>query len=119
MEIKSLTSGSLSALTEAEKLLSKRPRTHVEEAALRWYLYECLQNLLDATAATIAELGLRKPPSYAETSHVLHQSGAVSRDFADALATLARSRNTLAYAYRRLESEELEEVLTLASARCY
>jgi uncharacterized protein YutE (UPF0331/DUF86 family)/predicted nucleotidyltransferase len=97
------------------RALSK-PKTFVEEYALRWALYAALQNLLDAAAMLVAELGLRKPSSYAEMARALTEAGhAVD---AEAFKLMAAARNILAHAYRRTSAEDLlkivEDVLPLA-----
>jgi len=110
VEIRSLASRAVEALSKAGELASKASPDAYGEASLRWFLYEAHQDLLDAMAALVAELGLRKPPTYAGIGHVLAENGLIDLGDAELIALLARNRNRLAHAYRLLDLSELREV---------
>ncbi len=110
MEIKSLFTQAWESILHAEKLVEKGLKNHVELSAFKWYLYTAHQNILDALASLIVELGYRKPPSYSKLVDPLLEAGLVDKDFADTIAVMARNRNRLAHTYRRLELEELIEM---------
>jgi len=96
-------------LNNLEEFLAMDVLDRVKENALRWLLYSISQSVLDVLASLIAELGLRKPGSYAELAKPLFKKGFVEELFVNNIARIARFRNRLAYAYRRLSLEELLE----------
>jgi len=117
VEIRSLVSRAVEALSKAGELASKASLDAYGEASLRWFLYEAHQDLLDAMAALVAELGLRKPPTYAGIGHVLAENDLIGSGDAELIALLARNRNRLAHAYRLLDLTELKEVYLQARDR--
>jgi len=110
VEIRSLVSQAWESLNKVKELVGSGVSSDLEEAALRWYLYSLHQNVLDALASLISEAGLRKPGSYAELAKPLAEKGLVSEWFVDEVARMARTRNLLAHAYRRVPREELVEI---------
>lgn len=90
------------------------PRSEIEVSALRWELYASLQNILDATAMIVSDLGLRKPNSYAELGVLLNEAGLVDGETCDAIKLIAVTRNILAHAYSRLTIDDLDEVVNHA-----
>ncbi|NAZ24141.1 MAG: DUF86 domain-containing protein [Thermofilum sp.] len=110
MEIRSLVSQAWESLNKVKELVGSGVSSDLEEAALRWYLYSLHQNVLDALASLISEAGLRKPGSYAELAKPLAEKGLVSEWFAGEVARMARTRNLLAHAYRRVPREDLVEI---------
>ena len=87
------------------------PRNVVEISALRWELYASLQNILDALAIVVSDLGLRKPSSYADLGVVLSEAGLVSREDAESVRLIAVTRNTLAHAYHKLTVEDFVQIV--------
>ena len=118
VELRSLVSQAWESLKSVEELLKSGVASGFHEAALRWYLYSLHQNILDALASLLAEAGLRKPASYSELAEPLLERGYAPGWFAEEVAKVARTRNLLAHAYRRIPREELADVArkTLAAA---
>ncbi len=118
VELRSLVSQAWESLKSVEELLKSGVASGFHEAALRWYLYSLHQNILDALASLLAEAGLRKPASYSELAAPLLERGYAPRWFAEEVAKIARTRNPLAHAYRRIPREELTDIArkTLAAA---
>ena len=118
VELRSLVSQAWESLKSVEELLKSGVASGFHEAALRWYLYSLHQNILDALASLLAEAGLRKPASYSELAAPLLERGYAPGWFAEEVAKVARTRNLLAHAYRRIPREELADVArkTLAAA---
>jgi uncharacterized protein YutE (UPF0331/DUF86 family)/predicted nucleotidyltransferase len=110
VEIRSLVSQAWENLRLAKELIGSGISSVVQEAALRWYLCSLHQNIPDALASLLSEAGLRKPVSYAELAEPLVEKGLVSAWFAEEVARLARTRNILAHAYRRVPREDLVEI---------
>lgn len=106
------------ALENANKARSIKPESEVYASALRWELYASLQNVLDGLAMIIADLGLRKPGTYSELGSVLLEHGVLTNEEEEHIRIIARARNTLAHAYRRVEAVDLSsierEILPLA-----
>jgi predicted nucleotidyltransferase/uncharacterized protein YutE (UPF0331/DUF86 family) len=107
MEIRSLVSHVFEGLRDLEELLNAGVWDRVRESAFRWLLYSISQGILDALAALIAELGFRKPGSYAELAKPLVERRIVDESFASDIARVARLRNRLAHVYRKLSLDEL------------
>uniref|UniRef100_A0A7C1CDZ5 DUF86 domain-containing protein n=1 Tax=Thermofilum adornatum TaxID=1365176 RepID=A0A7C1CDZ5_9CREN len=110
METRSLVSQAWESLNKVKELVGSGVSSDLEEAFLRWYLYSLHQSVLDALASLISEAGLRKPGSYAELAKPLAEKGLVSEWFADEVARVARTRNLLVHAYRRVSREDLIEI---------
>lgn len=102
-----MISAAYESLKEAGELAAGGVGDWVRGAALRWTLYAALQSFFDALAALVAELGVRKPPSYAELVVPLLQMNLVSESFASGVARVARVRNRLAHAYGQLPTGEV------------
>ncbi|KPV64093.1 MAG: Nucleotidyltransferase domain protein [Candidatus Bathyarchaeota archaeon BA2] len=106
------------ALEKANKARSIKPESEAYASALRWEFYASLQNLLDGLAMIVADLGLRKPGMYSELGSVLREHGVLTNEEEQHIKIIARARNTLAHAYRRLEVGDLSsierEILPLA-----
>lgn len=98
------------ALENAGKARSIKPENEVHVSALRWELYASLQNLLDGLAMIVADLGLRKPGTYSRLGTVLRHQDVLTDEEERHIKTVARARNTLAHAYRRLEVSDLSSV---------
>jgi len=105
-----LVSQAWESLNKVKELVGSGVSSELEEAAMRWYLYSLHRNILDALASLISEAGLRKPGSYAELAKPLAEKGLVSEWFVDDVARMARTRNLLGHAYRRVPGEELVEI---------
>ena len=86
------------------------PRSWLELSALRWELYAVLQNVLEAMAMMVADLGLRKPSTYAGLGTALREASLLSREQEELVREVAATRNVLAYAYRKLGGEDLEGI---------
>lgn len=109
VEIKALLAEALRRAERARRLRS--PADEVEESALRWELYASLQNVLDAVAMIVADLGLRKPGSYSELGDPLLEARVVDPAERDLIAKIARVKNSLAHAYRRLSQSDLGKII--------
>lgn len=109
MEIKAVLAEALNCISKARKI--SPPKSDVEISALRWELYASLQNTLDALAMTISDLGLRKPTSYSDLGKVLLEAGLLDAKTSDLIKVIARTRNILAHAYRRLSPQDLNEIV--------
>lgn len=107
MEIKGIL---VEALNNIKRSRTITPRTQLEISALRWELYAALQNTLDAMAMVVADLGLRKPSSYADLGRVLYESSLIDEALLKVTRLIAITRSTLAHAYRRLGSEDLNAI---------
>ncbi|MBO3769449.1 MAG: HepT-like ribonuclease domain-containing protein [Thermoproteota archaeon] len=104
MEIKGVL---IEALNGIERVRNMSPKGWIELSALRWELYATFQNILDSMAMITAELGLRKPSSYADLALVLRDFGLLDEDFSLIAKKIALTRNLLAHAYRKFSLEDL------------
>ncbi|HDN76097.1 MAG TPA: DUF86 domain-containing protein [Acidilobales archaeon] len=109
MEVRSLITRTWENLNLLKELLKQGVKDPIREAALRWYIYVIHQNILDIVASIIAELNLRKPPTYSELAIPLYEVGLVNKEFVEDVKVIARNRNILAHEYR-LSLEELIEL---------
>lgn len=98
------------ALENAERARSLKPESEAYASALRWELYASLQNVLDGSAMIVADLGLRKPGTYSELGSVLREHGVLTDEEEEHIRIIARARDTLAHAYRRLEISDLSSI---------
>jgi len=108
VEIKSMLA---EACNSIERARSITPKSTIELSALRWELYASLQNILDTVAMIIADLRLRKSSSYSDLGDVIYEEGLVGEEECNALKLIAKARNTLAHAYRKLNTEDLGTLL--------
>ena len=99
------------AVESAGRARGIKPSDEIHLSALRWETYSALQNLLDALSMLASTLGLRKPSSYAELGIILREGGILDEGDAELVGRVARSRNLLAHAYRRMSGEELMEMV--------
>ena len=113
MEIRAILAESLNCMARARRLYP--PKSDVEESALRWELYAAFQNLLDALAMIVSDLGMRKPSSYSGLGDVLLEAGVIDSGDRDLIARIARVRNILAHAYRRVSLEDIGQVISTLS----
>jgi uncharacterized protein YutE (UPF0331/DUF86 family)/predicted nucleotidyltransferase len=104
MEIKTILTGALNSIKRSKSI---SPKSSIELSALRWELYASLQNIIDATAIILSELNLEKPSSSTSLFEPLYKAGLVSKDLYEMFRIVARTRNILAHAYRKLESKDL------------
>jgi len=109
VEVRSLITRTWENLNLLKELLKQGVKDPIREAALRWYIYVIHQNILDIVASIIAELNLRKPPTYSELAIPLYEVGLVNKEFVEDVKVIARNRNILAHEYR-LSLEELIEL---------
>ena len=109
MEVFAILAEAVNCMRRARDLTP--PRNVVEISALRWELYASLQNILDALAIVVSDLGLRKPSSYADLGIVLSEEGLVSREDAESVRLIAVTRNTLAHAYHKLTVEDFVQIV--------
>jgi len=110
VEVRSLITRTWENLNLLKELLKQGVKDPIREAALRWYTYVIHQNILDIVASIIAELNLRKPPTYSELAIPLYEVGLVNKEFVEDVKVIARNRNILAHEYRKLSLEELIEL---------
>jgi len=108
MEIGSILSESLTCMERARGI---DPSSGTGLSALRWEVYASLQNLLDAMAMMIVELGAVKPSTYSELGRALQKSGLIGEGDAEVARRVAVTRNILAHAYRRLREEDLRRIV--------
>ena len=99
------------ALNGAKRSMSIILRGWLELSALRWELYATLQNVLDAMAMIVSDLGLKKPPSYADLGRTPHDVNLLDRRYLEVINVIASTRNALAHAYRRMSSEDLSAIV--------
>src|SRR5579885_1645500 len=109
MEIRALIVDALNSAERARGI--SPPKSVIEISALRWELYASLQNLLDALAMIVSDLGLRRPSSYADLGMVLYDAGLIDEEVRENIKLIAITRNVLAHAYRRLGSEDLDRIV--------
>jgi len=109
MEVKAMLAEAINCVKRAKGL--SPPESEVEVSALRWELYASLQNILDAIAMIVSDLGLRKPSSYADLGVLLSEAGLVDDETCNAIKLMAATRNILAHAYRRLTINDLDEII--------
>jgi len=107
MEVKSILA---EALNGVERIRNISPKGWVEFSALRWELYAVFQNILDAMAMITADLGLRKPSSYADLASTLKDHGLLDEHFSTVAKKIASTRNLLAHAYRKFSPEDLNSI---------
>lgn len=116
VELRSLVAQAWESLKLVEELVEAGVPSSLHEAALRWHLYSLHQNILDAIASLLAEAGFRKPAAYSELAAPLLERGYVPSWFAEGVARVAKTRNLLAHAYRRVSREELVSIARKAQA---
>ena len=109
MEIKAVLAEALNCIKRARKL--NPPKNDTEISALRWELYASLQNILDAIAMIVSDLGLRRPGSYRDLDQVLYEAKLVDEQIDSYIKTVAATRNILAHAYRKLPTTDLDKVV--------
>ncbi|MET1160271.1 MAG: HepT-like ribonuclease domain-containing protein [Thermoprotei archaeon] len=117
MEIRSLITNAWESLSRIREIIERGIKNEIEHVAMQWYLYTVHQNVLDALAALLSELEFRKPASYSELAIPLREAGLVDQEFVDTVRVIARNRNRLAHAYRRLETSDLENMYSLLENR--
>ena len=98
------------AIDSAQRARRIEPVSEEALSALRWEIYASLQNLLDGMAMLISALRLRKPSTYAELGAVLYEHGIIGPADEGLVRRIARTRNIVAHAYRRLEVDELMDI---------
>jgi uncharacterized protein YutE (UPF0331/DUF86 family)/predicted nucleotidyltransferase len=102
------------AVESAREAKEIQPSDRLGMSALRWEIYSSLQNLLDALAMIVADLGLIKPKTYADLGEILRQKNILTQQHAELIKKVALVRNTVAHAYRgdliKLVKELLPEV---------
>ena len=74
-------------------------------------LLVAIQSAIDIANHLVAEHTLRRPSTYRESFEILSESGILSADLAQRLATLAGFRNVLVHIYWRLDLEQAHGVL--------
>ncbi|MEM0172554.1 MAG: HepT-like ribonuclease domain-containing protein [Thermoproteota archaeon] len=109
MEVKGILA---EALNGVKRVRSISPKEWVEFSALRWELYAVFQNILEAMAMIVADLGLRKPSSYADLASTLKDYELLDEHFSTVAKKIASTRNLLVYAYRKFSPEDLNSIIT-------
>ncbi|MEM2841624.1 MAG: HepT-like ribonuclease domain-containing protein [Candidatus Bathyarchaeia archaeon] len=84
---------------------------HVALSALRWEVYRCLQDILDAMAMIVADMGLRKPSTYVGLAETMLDGMVIDVSKAEIAKRIVVARNILAHAYRKLSKKDLESVV--------
>ncbi|MEM3712722.1 MAG: HepT-like ribonuclease domain-containing protein [Thermoproteota archaeon] len=97
----------IEALNGIERVRNISPKGWMELSALRQGLYAIFQNILASMAMITAELGLRKPSSYAD----LRNSGLIDENFSPIAKKIALTRNLLVHAYRKFSLEDLNSII--------
>jgi len=108
LDIVAVLNDSQHAMRQAESLNAV---DQVTLSALRWEVYRCLQDILDAMAMIVADLGLRKPSTYAGLVESLFKGTVIDAPKAEIAKKIIVARNTLAHAYRKLLKKDLESVV--------
>lgn len=108
MEVKGVL---IEALNGVERVRNISPKGWIDLSALRWELYAIFQNILDSMAMVTAELGLRKPSSYADLASTLRDSGLIDENFSLIAKKIALTRNLLVHAYRKFSLEDLNSII--------
>jgi len=108
LDIVSVLNDSLHAMRQAESL---NVVDKVALSALRWEIYRCLQDILDAMAMIVADMGLRKPSTYAGLAETMVEGAVIDVSEAEIAKRVVVTRNTLAHAYRKLSKNELESIV--------
>lgn len=98
------------AADSSRKARNIEPINEVTIAAIKWETYSSLQNLLDALAMIVADLGLVKPSTYSELGVVLQEKGIISEADEELIRKIAATRNVIAHTYRKVETEELLQI---------
>jgi uncharacterized protein YutE (UPF0331/DUF86 family)/predicted nucleotidyltransferase len=109
MEIRSIISYIYEETSNLEKLMREEIDDIIRENALRWLSYSISQSILDLFSTLVAELGLRKPPTYAEIAKPLLERGLIDNLLYNDIARIARFRNRIAHTYRKISLKELLE----------
>jgi len=109
MEIRSIISYIYEETSNLEKLMREEIDNIIRENALRWLSYSISQSILDLFSTLVAELGLRKPPTYAEIAKSLLERGLIDNLLYNDIARIARFRNRIAHTYRKISLKELLE----------
>jgi len=109
MEIRSVISYIYEETSNLEKLMREEIDDIIRENALRWLSYSISQSILDLFSTLVAELGLRKPPTYAEIAKSLLERGLIDNLLYNDIARIARFRNRIAHTYRKISLKELLE----------
>ena len=108
MDIVNVLNDSLHAMRQAGSL---NVVDQVTLSALRWEAYRCLQDILDAMAMIVADMGLRKPSTYAGLAENLFEGKVIDASEAEIAKKVVAARNTLAHAYRKLSKRDLESIV--------
>jgi len=108
LDIVSVLNDSLYAMGQAESLNVVDP---VTLSALRWEAYRCLQDILDAMAMIVADMGLRKPSTYAGLAETMFEGMVIDASRAEIAKRVVAARNTLAHAYCKLSKKDLESII--------
>jgi uncharacterized protein YutE (UPF0331/DUF86 family) len=95
------------AVESAREAKEIQPSDRLGISALRWEIYSSLQNLLDALAMIVADLGLIKPKTYADLGEILREKNILTQQHAELIKKIALVRNTIAHAYRGVTSTDL------------
>ena len=109
MEIRSIISYIYEETNNLEKLMREEIDDIIRENAIKWLSYSISQSILDLFSALVAELGLRKPPTYAEIAKPLLERGLIDNLLYNDIARIARFRNRIAHTYRKISLKELLE----------
>jgi len=99
---------SLHAMRQAESL---NVVDQVTLSALRWEVYRCLQDILDAMAMIVADMGLRKPSTYAGLAETIFEGMVIDASEAEIAKKVVAARNALAHAYRKVSKKDLKSVV--------
>ncbi|MDI6847923.1 MAG: DUF86 domain-containing protein, partial [Candidatus Bathyarchaeia archaeon] len=99
------------AADSAKKAGNIEPSNEVTIAAVRWEIHSSLQNLLDSLAIIVADLGLIKPSTYSELGVLLREKGILGEADAEFIKKVAATRNIIAHAYRKVETEDLLKIV--------
>ena len=109
MEIKTVLAEAIRSIGKARKI--GYPKNEIEISALRWELYASLQNILDAIAMIISDIGLRHPSSYSDLGIVLYEAKLIGKNEFKDIKLIASTRNMLVHVYRKLTIDDLKHIL--------
>lgn len=79
--------------------------------AVERYLYLLSQVTIDLAESLIALKDFRRPSTYSETFHILHEENLISKDLTEKLINMAKFRNVIAHDYENLDFGIIYDVL--------
>lgn len=102
----------LKILAEYKKYSQKEIETDLNlKGAVERYLYLLTQAAIDLAEAIIALKDFRRPTTYSEAFHILHEEDFLTADLTERLVRMAGFRNIIAHDYEDVDFVILYDVL--------